>query len=69
MDVYELIARVHETLEDYGVLWPNTYGQLEMDLERLFNRFEQDIEGSAYQSGYDKGFDEGYDEAEYQAAG
>lgn len=69
MDVYELIARVRETAEDYGVIWPSTYKQLEMDLERLFYYFEQDIEDAAYQSGYSKGFDEGYDEAEYQAAG
>lgn len=69
MDVYELIARVRETVEDYGVFWPSTYGQLEMDMERLFNRFEQDIDDSAYAVGYKNGFDNGYDEAEYDAAG
>lgn len=69
MDIWELMARVRENLEDYGGVWPSTYSQLEHDLERLFAAFEQENYDDGFESGHKNGFDEGYDDGYADAAG
>ena len=61
MDVWELMLRVKETAQDYGMVWPTTYNLLEEDLERHFAAFAQEVADEAAERAYDNGFDDGYD--------